>query len=708
MALTKVTGSVIKDSVSLSGNVSIGGTLTYEDVTNVDSVGVITARNGLHVTGGNFGIGTNNPTKLLEIFGTDPTIKLRDSSGDAYALIEGDSADQGSLRFRADPLGAGSGTHIRFDTDGTERLRIASNGDIGLGTVPETDSFQPSLYFAGGNANIWGSGNANLYTAVNVRYTGGGGWKYNNDGLGSYTAQQSGTWEFRNAPSGTADNVATFTTRVHINSAGNVRIGSGAPALAVGSGLEIDTGGAATLRLEDSSVGSSFEIQNTGSVIKQRMYNNQPWVIEHGSGEKVRVDNSGRVLINTTTTYPSNQMLYVKGGSPSTVYDGQVYLEGSETSGAINTGGTLLFGGHDGGTARTWGAIRTLKEDGTSGNYGSYMAFLTRPNGSAPTERFRINSLGNVEIGTATDAGNTLRYFDIANYNTGNSAGVVQRLLTRKSDGTSAAGLDIVKYKAGGAYLINYETIGSNGFIAFSTGENAGAPAERVRITSAGELGVNTTAPVEKLGISGNMRFVNPTGTTSRITALPSGSYNTGTTGGSAVCFQRFADGGGGSDEIFFETHWQGNRHGESMRINKYGHVITPNQPSFNVTVGGGQLNSNVGVIVFTNTTTLGNHNTGNHYNTSNGRFTAPVAGRYQINARMLTNSSTNAYMIYLLRVNANHHGYIAHNHSDYWLMESGSWVLNLQANDYVDCYLQLHSGHGGFNYASFSGFLIG
>ena len=82
---------------------------------------------------GNVGIGTNNPTKLLELFGTDPTIKLMDSSGDAYALIEGDSADQGSIRFRADPLGAGSGTHIRFDTDGTERLRITSNGQLVIG-----------------------------------------------------------------------------------------------------------------------------------------------------------------------------------------------------------------------------------------------------------------------------------------------------------------------------------------------------------------------------------------------------------------------------------------------------------------------------------------------------------------------------------------------------------------------------------------------
>ena len=52
MALTKLSGSIIKDSVSLSGNVSIGGTLTYEDVTNVDAVGVVTARTGIKVLAG--------------------------------------------------------------------------------------------------------------------------------------------------------------------------------------------------------------------------------------------------------------------------------------------------------------------------------------------------------------------------------------------------------------------------------------------------------------------------------------------------------------------------------------------------------------------------------------------------------------------------------------------------------------------------------
>jgi len=47
-----VVGAVTATTGSFSGNVSVGGTLTYEDVTNVDSVGLITARSGIRVTGG--------------------------------------------------------------------------------------------------------------------------------------------------------------------------------------------------------------------------------------------------------------------------------------------------------------------------------------------------------------------------------------------------------------------------------------------------------------------------------------------------------------------------------------------------------------------------------------------------------------------------------------------------------------------------------
>jgi len=45
-------GIVVTGVSTFSGNVSVGGTLTYEDVTNIDSVGVVTARTGVRVNAG--------------------------------------------------------------------------------------------------------------------------------------------------------------------------------------------------------------------------------------------------------------------------------------------------------------------------------------------------------------------------------------------------------------------------------------------------------------------------------------------------------------------------------------------------------------------------------------------------------------------------------------------------------------------------------
>ena len=49
--ITGITQLGTLSSLNVTGNVSIGGTLTYEDVTNIDSVGIITARNGVNLSG---------------------------------------------------------------------------------------------------------------------------------------------------------------------------------------------------------------------------------------------------------------------------------------------------------------------------------------------------------------------------------------------------------------------------------------------------------------------------------------------------------------------------------------------------------------------------------------------------------------------------------------------------------------------------------
>ena len=64
------TGNIIATKAEYSGNVSIAGTLTYEDVTNVDSVGLITARSGLTVSSGDIKVGSAVTISQDNIFTT--------------------------------------------------------------------------------------------------------------------------------------------------------------------------------------------------------------------------------------------------------------------------------------------------------------------------------------------------------------------------------------------------------------------------------------------------------------------------------------------------------------------------------------------------------------------------------------------------------------------------------------------------------------
>ena len=49
---TQFSGNITGVAATFTGNVSVGGTLTYEDVTNIDSVGIVTARTGIKVLAG--------------------------------------------------------------------------------------------------------------------------------------------------------------------------------------------------------------------------------------------------------------------------------------------------------------------------------------------------------------------------------------------------------------------------------------------------------------------------------------------------------------------------------------------------------------------------------------------------------------------------------------------------------------------------------
>jgi hypothetical protein len=177
------------------------------------------------------------------------------------------------------------------------------------------------------------------------------------------------------------------------------------------------------------------------------------------------------------------------------------------------------------------------------------------------SERLRIDSSGNFGVGTNNPA---------AALHISNSVAEI-RLTDSDGDGDYS---QIISGATGNLFLSADAGNGGNDSRMSFLVDNT----ERLRISSTGQLSVNTTADVTgvNVAIGGSMRFVNATGQSATITALPSGTYNTGVSGGSAIVFHRFSDSGGGSDEIAFETHHQGTRHGEAARFNKSGNLAFP------------------------------------------------------------------------------------------------------------------------------------
>ena len=57
----------VSTSYTFDKSVSIAGTVSYEDVTSIDAVGIITAQSGIQVTGGSVGIGLTNPQAAIHL-----------------------------------------------------------------------------------------------------------------------------------------------------------------------------------------------------------------------------------------------------------------------------------------------------------------------------------------------------------------------------------------------------------------------------------------------------------------------------------------------------------------------------------------------------------------------------------------------------------------------------------------------------------------
>ena len=366
-----ISGGVgIAKSLHVGQNITIGGTLTYEDVTNVDSIGVVTARSGVNVSGGQFlvGSGVTIGNAGVATFSGTADVHLLDNVqlnvGDGSDLVikhDGSNSyitDSGSGGLFIQGSGGGAGITLE-DPDGNNFLVCIDEG-------------------TGGTVELYKAGNKKLETTTTGATISG---EATADGLivgSGVTIGSAG--------------VSTFTKNVNIE--GNVAIGlKGATASSLTPVLQ--------LHKKASSSTSYLHITNTDSGVTNNdgfvigfngsndalIFNKESTPIRFATAgaEQMRIAADGKVGIDSTA--PNYQLDVGNSvGSATTVFINATNQKQSTASRA-----ELRLGySHSGGKAVGYVRLDEAATNSFDGNITVGVPYNNSGGGSSTWEPIKI------------------------------------------------------------------------------------------------------------------------------------------------------------------------------------------------------------------------------------------------------------------------------------------------------------------------------